>query len=172
MSTAARSIDLIVIHCSASPNGRAVSVGTINDWHRARGFVRKPEWLAKQQAWLKNIGYHFVITLDGVVVNGRHVDEIGAHVAGFNAHSLGICMVGTDAFTTRQWDALKRLVSDLRLKYSGARICGHRDLSPDQNKNGVVEPFEWLKTCPGFDVATWLDKGPAPKNILTAGARR
>ena len=54
---------------------------------------------------------------------------------------------------------LTRWGGDLRAKHPDARVVGHRDLSPDQNANGIVESFEWLKTCPGFDVAAWLESG-------------
>jgi N-acetyl-anhydromuramyl-L-alanine amidase AmpD len=105
---------------------------------------------------LPSIGYHYVILANGVVATGRHVDEIGAHVQGFNRASIGICMVGTDAFSTEQWRALRRLVDALRMTYPAARVVGHRDLSPDRDGDGKVERSEWTKTCPGFDVASWL----------------
>lgn len=163
-----RSINLIVIHCSASPNGDSLfrgSPGTpgfqtpltaINDWHKARGFKRDPAVTKRFNPTLDAIGYHFVIYRSGVVVTGRNEDEIGAHVTGFNQKSLGICLVGTDQFRPAQWDSLRDLVIRLKNRYPQARIVGHRDLSPDQNSNGVVEPCEWLKSCPGFDVAAWL----------------
>ncbi|WP_234086777.1 N-acetylmuramoyl-L-alanine amidase [Azonexus sp. R2A61] len=193
-----RPINLIVIHCAASPNGASLSSGqpgtpaflnpaqTIDAWHRQRGFRRSDEWRARQNRGLASIGYHYVINLSGTVLTGRHVDEIPAQAAGFNRAAIGICLVGTDRFTAAQWDSLRHVVTaevaritgkpspaDRRggltpsraidiAAVSGLRIVGHRDLSPDQNKNGVVEPFEWLKTCPGFDVSAWLKGGMAP----------
>lgn len=167
----ARPISLVVIHCSASPNGDSLfrvspgapgaqtPVQTIDRWHAKRGFKRSPAWRKLQNPDLGSIGYHFVIYTNGAVVTGRHVDEIGAHVQGFNQKSLGICMVGTDKFTPAQWESLRSLIGSLRKQYPDARLRGHRDMSPDQNKNGIVEPFEWLKICPGFDVATWANGG-------------
>lgn len=182
MSTtnAPRDISLIVVHCSATSNGKSLFVSefgkpdfkapveVIDGWHRERGFARTQEWRARQNSSLTSIGYHFVIYADGTVVTGRHLDEVGAHVAGFNQKSIGICMIGTDKFTRDQWDALKSMVGFLQSKHPKARVVGHRDLSPDQNKNGVVEPFEWLKTCPGFDVAGWLkgNMNPPSKGTL------
>lgn len=157
-----RPVNLIVIHCSASPNGRRVTVEDIDAWHAKRGFQRSPGFMQRQNPDLKAIGYHFVLYPNGVMATGRHLDELGAHVAGFNKSSIGICLIGTDAFSAEQWKTLHGLIVRLRRSYPAARIVGHRDLSPDQNKNGIVEPFEWLKTCPGFDVATWLRGGMAP----------
>jgi len=170
----ARQISLLLVHCAASPNGTSLFRGKLGDanfktpvevidgWHRDRGFKRDPAAMQRFNPSLTSVGYHFVIYTSGVVVTGRHPDEIGAHCAGFNAKSLGICMVGTDHFTPAQWSSLAFLVGKLKKDYPGLRVTGHRDMSPDQNRNGVVEPFEWLKVCPGFDVSKWLAGGMAP----------
>lgn len=167
-SSTARAINLIVIHCSATPNGRRTTAADIDVWHQSRGFQRARTWRNRQNYSLAAIGYHFVIYIAGTVATGRHLDEIGAHVAGNNRNSIGICMAGTDRFSAAQWEALKGCVTALQKLYPRARICGHRDLSPDQNNDGLVEPWEWLKTCPGFDVATWLRGGmvPPPAAVL------
>lgn len=138
---AARIITKIIIHCSASPNGRPQTVQDIDAWHRARGFKRSRPIGNKE---LTSIGYHYVIGIDGKMHEGRNVEEIGAHAAGYNANSIGICMIGTDQFTIEQWAALSQLTYQLAQKYPQASICGHRDL-PDVHKS-----------CPGFDVKTWL----------------
>lgn len=177
-----RSINLIVIHCAATPNGKSMfrsipgralnmtPVEVVDEMHRARGFARTADFRARQNPELTSIGYHFLIYTNGAVVTGRHLEEVGAHVRGFNSKSIGICMLGTDEFTAAQWKSLAVLVHTLSEAHPAARVCGHRDLSPDQNKNGIVEPFEWLKTCPGFDVAAWRrnDMTPLPKNIYVA----
>jgi N-acetyl-anhydromuramyl-L-alanine amidase AmpD len=169
-----RTIDTIVIHCSATPNGRPNTAADINVWHKERGFKRSSQYVRAFSPNLPNIGYHAVIERDGNIVYGRHLEEIGAHVVGHNAKSIGICMVGTDQYSSHQWDSLQKVIikfaSDIYgkptdsiknalaiLKQIGIVLCGHRDLSPDKNGNGKVEPFEWLKTCPGFDVTTWVD---------------
>lgn len=163
-----RVVDLIVIHCSATPNGRAVSVSDIDGWHHARGFSRADEWRRRQNPNLFSIGYHFVVYVNGAVATGRHLEEIGAHVVGNNRTSIGVCMVGTDRFTREQWAALARNIGGLLKLYPEAKVRGHRDLSPDKNNDGLVQPWEWLKTCPGFDVRAWgkADFTPAPENIL------
>ena len=129
--------DLLVIHCSATPANRDIGRTTLRQWHLERGF--------------SDIGYHYVIRRDGSLETGRPEGEIGAHVQGYNATSIGICMVGgvndrlkpEDNFTQEQFYTLKKLLKDLTNKYKGVRIVGHRDLD---NK----------KACPSFDVAKWL----------------
>lgn len=194
----ARSINLIVIHCAATPNGAALfkHVGTpdlvtpvqvLDEMHRTRGFIRGANWRAKQNPTLTSIGYHFVVYTRGAIETGRHIDEVGAHVQGYNATSIGICMLGTDKFTRAQWDALRehlcsfaRYLEQLRpnppKRYNnpspaesltifeklGVRVVGHRDLSPDKNGDGKIDKFDWLKICPGFDVKTWLHAGMQP----------
>ncbi len=195
-----RKINQIIIHCSASPSGQALQQGTpgkpgfldaaqvINAWHAARGFKRVAEARRVFNPELPSIGYHFVIDLQGVVLTGRGLDEVGAHALGYNAASIGICMVGgferEGRFTGAQWQSLRDLVQLLGKEFGipltacavdapgpSRGVCGHRDLSPDTSHNGRVEPREWLKTCPGFDVATWLQRNlvPEQKNIFIEG---
>ena len=90
----------------------------------------------------------------------RPIEKIGAHVRGFNLNSLGICYEGgldcqgkaKDTRTEAQKQSLKALVGKLLKDYPGSRVCGHRDLSPDLNGNGEIEPEEWIKECPCFEV--------------------
>lgn len=165
----ARSINLIVIHCSATQNGKVFGVEAINGWHRQRGFRRAPAFMARQNPSLDAIGYHFVVYTNGAVATGRHLEEVGAHVQGFNQKSIGVCVVGglqegkTHAqFTAAQWDSLRGLIVGLQKQYPDARIVGHRDLSPDKDGDGKIERAEWLKDCPGFAVQGWLDGGMKP----------
>ena len=155
-----RRIDTIVVHCSATPNGRWTTAPDIDRWHDDRGFERRDHWRERFNPEYKAIGYHFVIYTDGTVVTGRHLDEVGAHASGHNARSIGICMIGTSAYTLEQWRALDRLVAKMRTSYPAAKILGHRDLP------------EVHKTCPGFDVATWLAReGNVPEEwVLTLAA--
>jgi len=161
-------IDTLVVHCAATPNGRAVPIEEIDRWHRARGFERAWEarvgagpWAGRgphQQA-LEAIGYHFVIGVHGVTDAGRRLTETGAHARGWNTRGVGICLVGTDRFTIGQWETLRALVRSLPRKLPRLHhILGHRDLP------GVH------KSCPGFDVAAWLaaDCEPPAEHILEA----
>ncbi|WP_375591734.1 N-acetylmuramoyl-L-alanine amidase [Chitiniphilus eburneus] len=158
-----RPISLIVIHCAATPNGRTLYRGgnhtaaaTIDVWHSQRGFRRADDARARCNRTLYSIGYHHVIDCDGRQETGRAHEEVGAHVAGHNAYSLGVCLVGSNAYTRAQWDALHSLVRALLARYPGASVVGHRDLSPDLDGDGSIQPREWIKTCPGFNVADWL----------------
>lgn len=133
-----RDINLIVIHCSASPNGAQHDVRDIDRWHRERGW--------------SGVGYHYVIPCTGDVQHGRSIHQAGAHAKGHNANSIGICLIGTDQFAHAQWDALAATVQTLTHVYSGVSIVGHRDLP------------NVAKTCPGFDVADWIASGFMPPN--------
>lgn len=132
-----RHINEIIIHCSATPEGRDYTVADIDRWHKARGW--------------RGIGYHYVIYRDGSVHAGRPVEQIGAHCTGHNANSIGICYIGgvsadgktpKDTRTSAQRIALRELVEELRAKYPGATVHGHREFAP--------------KACPSFDVQTEL----------------
>lgn len=128
-----RKIDKIIIHCSDTFEGKHWTVDDIRNWHIRRG-------------WL-DIGYHYVIYLDGSIHRGRNEEVVGAHCVGYNSHSIGICYVGgkekgtgktKDTRTPAQKESLIRLLIELVCRYPDAEILGHRDLAPDRK-------------CPGFD---------------------
>lgn len=134
----AADVHYIAVHCSASRPSVYVDAKVIDRWHRERGFLK--------------IGYHFVIKRDGTVEKGRELDEIGAHVYGYNTKSVGVCLAGgldeegkpQDNFTHDQYAALGQVILELRKKFPGAVTQGHRDF-PNVHKD-----------CPCFDVRTWL----------------
>ena len=140
-----RVIKEIIVHCTATPEGRAETVESIRKMHKARGW--------------SDIGYHYVVYLDGSVHNGRNVDIVGAHCEGHNANSIGVVYVGgvdkkgkaKDTRTDKQKKALVDLLKELKNLYPNAKIRGHRDYSPDKNHNGIIEPSEFIKDCPSFD---------------------
>lgn len=158
----------ITIHSADWPNGKSLDITDIDRWHGERGFKRQPEDIKRFNSHLKHVGYHYFIKLNGEVQTGRHTDELGSHVKGHNTNNIGICLAGRDKFTTSQWSALKLLVADLMSAYPIVRVSGHRDYSPDKNGDGVIQPSEWMKTCPGFEVSTWFANNMTPdiKNIL------
>lgn len=141
-----RAINLIVIHCSATCEDRAFTEQALEASHRLRGF--------------DGTGYHFYVRRDGRILTTRPVSREGVHVRGYNAHSIGICYEGgldrygnpKDTRTEWQRHSLRVLVRALLQDYPGSGVVGHRDLSPDLNGNGEVEPMEWTKQCPCFDV--------------------
>jgi N-acetyl-anhydromuramyl-L-alanine amidase AmpD len=146
--------DTIIIHCSATSEVANVTVEQIDEMHRARGFSRPV-----QAEKLKHIGYHWYIRRDGTISPGRLETETGAHCAGYNSRSIGICYEGgldrkgqaKDTRTAMQKTALRELIRIVCRKYGIRQILGHRDTSPDTNRNGAVEPDEWVKDCPCFD---------------------
>ena len=145
-----RQINLLVIHCSATKENQSFTVQALETSHRKRGF--------------NGIGYHYYIRQSGEVINTRPLSRIGAHAKGNNRYSIGICYEGgldkdgkpKDTRTPEQRATLHRLVNELLIRFPRCKVCGHRDLSPDLNHNGKIEPYEWTKLCPCFDVATEL----------------
>lgn len=148
-----QNIDAIVIHCTATRAGQDVHASDIDKWHKERGFAR--------------IGYNYVIRLDGTVEQGRPLTMDGAHCntsgtsgQSYNKHSIGIVYVGgldrdgkpADTRTPEQKKALADLVYRLINEYPIVEVIGHRDASPDKNKDGKITPNEWIKQCPCFDV--------------------
>lgn len=128
-----RTINEIIVHCSATPEGRNVTVKDIDTWHRQRGF--------------RCIGYHYVIYLDGSVHAGRPESQVGAHCLGHNSHSIGVCYIGgvakdgktpKDTRTDAQKESLIKLIKELKAKYPKATVHGHREYAN--------------KACPSFDV--------------------
>src|SRR5690606_31617850 len=97
--------------------------------------------------------------LDGSISWGRPISKVGAHVAGHNTGSIGYSYVGgldrngkpKDTRTAAQKATMRRLTQEAIAKYGVSRVLGHRDLSPDLNGNGIIEPREWTKSCPCFD---------------------
>ena len=127
-----RKINKIILHCSATKEGKVFTAKDIDTWHKQQGY--------------KCIGYHYVILLDGTIQMGRMDAEVGAHVVGQNANSIGVCYIGgldlsgkaKDTRTAAQRLALKTLVSKLRQQYPNATVHGHNEFA--------------AKACPCFDV--------------------
>lgn len=127
-----RAINKIIVHCSATSEGKDFSAHDIDIWHKQRGFT--------------GIGYHYVVRLDGTVEKGRADSAVGAHCQGHNKNSIGVCYIGgllsdgktpADTRTDAQKKSLLELLSRLRQTYPAATILGHCDLSN--------------KACPCFD---------------------
>lgn len=125
-----RPIDLVVVHCSDSPDDRReVDAAEIGRWHREKG--------------MRMIGYHEVVCKGGRVEQGRPVDMIGAHCLNWNLHSLGIVWVGRDDCERAQWKALVERVANWCLRY---------ELDPRRQVKGHVE-LAGGRTCPRIDMA-------------------
>ncbi len=127
-----RTINAIVVHHSESAHGDRT---TIDQWHRERGW--------------DSVGYHYVITngishsgqpcRDGEIQTGRNEGTVGAHARGRNQSSLGICLIGTTAFTTAQRRSLRTLLVELCRRHgiapSSATIQRHHERCPGPGLN-------------------------------------
>ena len=128
-----RAINKIILHCSATPEGRHTTVEDIRLWHKQRGW--------------SDIGYHYVVYLDGSVHLGRPIEVTGSHTRGLNKNSIGVVYVGgidamsfkpKDTRTPEQKEALDCLLNELMGTYSGSTLHGHNEFAS--------------KACPSFDV--------------------
>ena len=128
-----RELKEIILHCTATKEGQDYSVEQVRKWHLDRGF--------------NDIGYHFLIRLDGTVEAGRPLETVGAHCTGHNANSIGIAYVGgldkngrpKDTRTLPQREAMRRLVYDLKQYFPRLEVHGHNEYS--------------TKACPCFPVS-------------------
>ena len=132
VKTSKRKINAIIVHCSATIEGKNYTVDDIRKWHKQRGF--------------SDIGYHYVIYRDGTIHNGRDVNLVGAHCENHNSHSIGVCYIGglasdgktpKDTRTEQQKISLLQLLKKLKSMYPQSIIYGHRNFSS--------------KACPSFD---------------------
>lgn len=127
-----RDLKRVILHCSATPEGREFGAEDIRRWHINRGWT--------------DIGYHYVIHIDGLIETGRPVSIQGAHTSGENENSVGVCYIGgldlsmdaKDTMTVPQEIAFVELVNSLRLIFGDLSIHGHNEYSP--------------KACPSFSV--------------------
>ena len=149
-----RTINLIVVHSSATLPDPKYGVEWIRNIH------------VNEKGW-DDIGYHYVIPPDGIVIPARSVYRAGAHAFGYNRNSIGICLIGgvdennkaVDNYTKHQKASLITLLKVLRLQWGrDIAICGHRDLSEDVDGDGIIEQFEWMKECPCIDIPAFCRK--------------
>ena len=127
-----RKITMIVLHCSGVKPDVNQDISVLDNYHRKKGW--------------KGIGYHEYVRRDGTVQHGRPVEAVGAHVVGYNKHSIGICYEGgldasskaADTRTPAQVKTLRALVERYHARFPDAVILGHHDLNPK-------------KPCPCFD---------------------
>lgn len=127
-----RKITEVIVHCSATAEGKDFTVADIRRWHLARNF--------------SDVGYHWVVYRDGSINKGRDESIIGAHCTGHNSNSVGVCYIGgcasdgktpKDTRTPEQKTALVKLLKELKQRYPSAVIRSHRDFA--------------TKACPSFD---------------------
>ena len=126
----AENIKLLVVHCSDSEDGKSLTALDLHKMHLNFGW--------------DGIGYHKIINRSGKIENGRPEYWVGAHVKGKNNISLGVCLIGRHKFTKKQFISLEKVLRKWKFLYPNAKVVGHRD-------TGNTD-----KTCPNFDVETWI----------------
>ena len=128
-----RQINKLIVHCSATREGKNITVETIKKWH------------VEGNGW-SDIGYHFYIDLEGNIFKGRDIAKMGAHCKGHNRNSIGICYCGgveadgktpKDTRNYQQTEALLCVLRTLKAMYPEAKIHSHKDFA--------------RKACPSFD---------------------
>ena len=140
----------IVFHCTASqPDATVASI--------------KAGW--KKKGW-KNPGYFALVASDGTIEYLADEDNITNGAKGYNYCSVHVAYIGgidengngMDTRTSEQKESLRKLLTALKKDYPDALVIGHRDLSPDLDGDGEIEPHEWIKLCPSFEVSDWLEE--------------
>lgn len=142
-------LQYLVIHCTATPEGREVSAADIRRWHTSPAPAGR--------GW-KQVGYTDLFHLDGrverLVANNEdaNVDpwEITNGAAGYNSVSRHVVYAGgcdagmkpKDTRTAAQKEALRKYVLDFHARHPAVKIVGHNQLA--------------AKACPSFDVVAWL----------------
>ena len=138
-----RAIKYIAVHCTAG--SQHTTIKELQQEFRRKGW--------------KNPGYHYVVAADGTITQLLDEDKVSNGVKGYNSVLINVAYIGgveaegkpVDNRTAAQKASLAGLLGVLRKKYPTATIQGHRDFSPDRNRNGRIEPSEYIKACPCFD---------------------
>lgn len=135
-----RPVTEIIIHCTGTVPSNSTTVEAVRDYH------------VKHNGW-KDIGYHYLIYLDGSIHQGRPIDQAGAHCKNHNSNTIGICYVGgldenkkpKDTRTVRQVAAIRQLVQSLKVCFPTIKkVSGHYMYDN--------------KACPCFDVTKEFGK--------------
>lgn len=140
----ARKIKYIFVHCTASRQSWSVDA-------LLRHFTAELHWHYP--------GYHYVIEANGKITQLMTEELASNGVKGHNGAAINVAYFGgisntgraIDNRTPEQKASLRKLLTELRQRYPDAKIMGHRDISPDLNHNGIVDPWERIKECPCFD---------------------
>lgn len=159
-----RKIKYGVAHCTAGPQNQSTQT-IFNHWKNFNGW--------------KNVGYHFMINPDGTVEQLAELDQVTNGVKGYNSNSIHFTYKGgidangkpVDNRTEAQKKAQIMIMTRLKELFPDIIYKGHREFSTDQNGNGIIERWEWIKSCPAFDLPTWIvaigfDKKLEPAKII------
>jgi N-acetyl-anhydromuramyl-L-alanine amidase AmpD len=142
-----RPIQQIIIHCTAtSQNATVEQIKTY--WKNVLGWSQ--------------VGYHYIIGINGERHILAHLSQVTNGVRGYNWNSVHISYIGgkggVDDRTEAQKQEMLNLIKELRSDsiLGAVPVFGHRDLSPDANGDGIINKHDWIKLCPSFDVKSWL----------------
>ena len=138
-----RTIKYIAVHCTAS--SQTMTIEGLRQEFKRKGWT--------------TVGYHYVVSPDGKITQMLTDDKVSNGVKGFNSVSINVAYIGgidttgkpIDNRTDEQKASLCSLLKLLHKKYPTAIVQGHRDFSPDLNKDGKITPNEWVKACPCFN---------------------
>lgn len=138
-----RSIKKVFVHCTAGNQRQTVA--------DLQAEFKRKKW--------KHPGYHYVVQADGTITQLLDEKYVSNGVKGYNSTSINVAYMGgidaegkaTDNRTGAQKESLRKLLKLLKSRYPEAEIMGHRDISPDKNGNGIVDPWERIKDCPCFN---------------------
>lgn len=133
-----RKITEIIVHCTCTFANQKVTIEILRKWHKQRGF--------------KDVGYHYLIDIEGNILTGRPVEQVGAHCTDHNAHSIGVAYAGglgddakpANTLSEKQKVALVQLLRELKERYPDASIHGHSEFAN--------------KACPCFDVQQFVEE--------------
>lgn len=146
-------IQFLTQHCTATPEGLNLTAQQVSDMDIAR---------------FGQVSYHYVVLLDGTVVETLPPFYKGAHVGGHNTGNVGISYIGgldrvtkkpKDTRTADQKKGMAKFYANFLSEHPHVEFKGHRDWSPDLNHDGIITPNEWVKSCPCFDVKQWVAAG-------------
>lgn len=159
-----RAIKYGVSHCTASPQNQTIQT-ILNHWE----FNNK---------W-QNVGYHFIIEQDGKITELANIGKVTNGVAGYNSNSIHFTYIGgidskgnpIDNRTENQKSSQLLIIKRLKELFPNIIFLGHRDFSTDKNGNGIIDKWEWIKSCPSYDFREWLsnvglDKTIEPEKII------
>ncbi len=156
-----RAVKYCVSHCSAGPRSQKLQA-ILDYWQFNNGW--------------KNSGYHFIIAEDGTIYQLLSINRISNGVAGYNSDSINICCIGgvdakgnpIDNRSKAQIESHIMLLTRIKELFNNLIFLGHRDFSTDKNGNGILESWEWIKACPGYDFRTWLKSIDFDKVLIPA----
>jgi len=154
-----RKISWCVCHCTAAPQNQSTQE-MFNYWKNHNGW--------------KTAGYHFDILADGTIEQFVEIDQIANGVAGYNTNAIHFCYKGgidskgnaIDNRTEAQKKSQLLIIKRLKELFPNAVFLGHRDFSTDTNGNGIIDKWEWIKSCPAFDFRDWLSKQGLDKVVV------